>query len=92
MALNISIENDSGVPAVYWNIGAIQQDFKNAADMADITVYGYISEDARRANKQPLSAKQYRMPVQDGVSIDVVRAAAYGYLKQQPDFADATDC
>ena len=54
MALNISIDTDFGIPASYWNIGAVHEDFKGKG--TEVTFYGYASHDARLAGKQPLSA------------------------------------
>ena len=54
MALIKSVDTDFGIPATYWNIGAVQEDFKGQG--TEVTFYGYASKEARDAGKQPLSA------------------------------------
>jgi hypothetical protein len=47
MALIKSIDTDYGIPASYWNIGAVQEDFKGKG--TEVTFYGYASKEARDA-------------------------------------------
>ena len=54
MALIKSVPTDFGINAEYWNIGAVQEDFKGQG--TEVTFYGYASKEAREAGKQPLSA------------------------------------
>ena len=54
MALIKSIPTDFGINAEYWNIGAVQEDFKGKG--TEVTFYGYANEQARADGKQPLSA------------------------------------
>ena len=42
MALIKSVDTDYGIPALYWNIGAVQEDFKSKG--TEVTFYGYPLE------------------------------------------------
>ena len=89
MALIKIVDTDFGVQASYWNIGAVQEDFKGKG--TQVTVYGYVSEEARAADKQPLSAAQVTFAGEEYVA-GADRATLYSLLKQKPEFAGATDC
>jgi len=88
MALRIDIEHESGGSVSYWNIGAIQEDFKGKG--TEITVYGYPTETARRQEKQPLSAKKFNFAGDEYVA-GADRSVYYAKLKQMPDFEGAVD-
>lgn len=88
MALIKSIDTDFGIPATYWNIGAVQEDFKGRG--TEVTFYGYASEEARRADKQPLSAGKMQITGDEYVA-GADRAALYDIIKQRPEFAGAVD-
>jgi hypothetical protein len=88
MALIISIETDFGIPASYWNIGAVQEDFKGKG--TEITFYGYASKEAREAGKQPLSASKAQVSGDQYIA-GADRAVLYGIIKQRPEFAGAID-
>ena len=89
MALLNIVETDFGVTASYWNIGAVQEDFKGKG--TQVTMYGYSDQAARLAEKQPLSAAQVTLAGADYVA-GADRATLYGIIKQRPEFAGATDC
>jgi hypothetical protein len=88
MALIKSIMTDYGVPAAYWNIGAVQEDFKGKG--TEVTFYGYASKEAREAGKQPLSAGKVQIGGEDYVA-GADRAALYSTIKQKPEFEGAED-
>ena len=88
MALIKSIDTDYGIPATYWNLGAVQEDFKGKG--TEVTFYGYASQEAREAGKQPLSAGKVQIAGDDYVA-GADRAALYSIIKQKPEFSGATD-
>ena len=89
MALLKSIDTDYGIPATYWNIGAVQEDFKGQG--TEITFYGYASKEARDAGKQPLSAGKLQLSGNEYVA-GANREQLYAIIKQKPEFEGATDC
>ena len=46
MAFIKPISTDFGVDCYYWNIGAVQEDFKGQG--TEVTFYGYASQEARQ--------------------------------------------
>jgi len=88
MALIKEIDTDYGIPATYWNIGAVQEDFKGMG--TEVTFYGYASKEAREAGKQPLSAGKVQIAGEEYVA-GADRAALYAIIKQKPEFAGAQD-
>jgi hypothetical protein len=88
MALIKEIDTDYGIPATYWNIGAVQEDFKGMG--TEVTFYGYASKEAREAGKQPLSAGKVQIAGGEYVA-GADRAALYAIIKQKPEFAGAQD-
>lgn len=88
MALIKSIPTDFGINAEYWNIGAVQEDFKGKG--TEVTFYGYASEQARQDGKQPLSAGKVQIAGDEYVA-GADRAALYAIIKQRPEFEGATD-
>jgi hypothetical protein len=68
MALLKPIPTDFGaeVLACYWNIGAVQEDFKGQG--TEVTFYGYASKEAREAGKQPLSAGKVQIAGEEYVA------------------------
>ena len=88
MALIISIDTEFGIPATYWNIGAVQEDFKGMG--TEVTFYGYASKEAREAGKQPLSAGKAQITGEEYIA-GANRAQLYSILKQRPEFQSATD-
>ena len=88
MALIKEIMTDYGVPAAYWNIGAVQEDFKGQG--TEVTFYGYASKEAREAGKQPLSAGKVQIAGDEYVA-GADRQVLYAIIKQKPEFEGATD-
>lgn len=88
MALIKSIATDFGIPATYWNIGAVQEDFKGKG--TEVTFYGYASQEAREVGAQPLSAGKVQIGGDDYVA-GADRAALYAIIKQKPEFEGAED-
>ena len=88
MALEISIDTEYGISATYWNIGAVQEDFKGKG--TEVTFYGYASKEAREAEKQPLSAGKVQFGGDEYIA-GADRATLYGLLKQRSEFSDALD-
>lgn len=89
MALLKSIETDFGLPATYWNIGAVQEDFKGKG--TEVTFYGYASKEARDDGKQPLSAGKVQISGNEYVA-GANREQLYSIIKQKLEFAGAEDC
>jgi len=88
MALLKSIDTDYGIPAIYWNIGAVQEDFKGQG--TEVTFYGYASKEAREAGKQPLSAGKVQISGNEYVA-GADREQLYAIIKQKPEFESAVD-
>ena len=88
MAIIKSIDTDYGIPAQYWNIGAVQEDFKGKS--TEVTFYGYASKEARDAGKQPLSAGKVQIAGDEYVA-GADRQALYQIIKQKPEFDNAQD-
>jgi hypothetical protein len=88
MALIKSIQTDYMIPAEYWHIGAVQEDFKGKG--TEVTFYGYASKAARDAGAQPMSAGKINIAGEEYVA-GADRAALYAIIKQKPEFAGAQD-
>lgn len=88
MAIIKSIPTDFGVEASYWNIGAVQEDFKGKG--TEVTFYGYASKEAREDGKQPLSAGKVQLAGDEYV-VGADRATLYAVIKQRPEFQGAID-
>jgi hypothetical protein len=88
MALIKAIPTDYGIDASYWNIGAVQEDFKGKG--TEVTFYGYASKEARDAGKQPLSAGKVQISGDEYVA-GADRQVLYAIIKQKPEFEGATD-
>jgi hypothetical protein len=89
MALLKSIPTEFGINAEYWNIGAVQEDFKGKG--TEVTFYGYASKQAKDDGKQPLSAGKVQIAGEEYVA-GASRATLYQTIKQKPEFEGATDC
>lgn len=88
MAIIKSIQTDFGIPATYWNIGAVQEDFKGRG--TEVTFYGYADKQSRLDGKQPLSAGKIQITGND-YQAGADRAALYQVLKQKPEFEGSQD-
>lgn len=89
MALNKSIQTPYGIAASYWKIGNITEDYVNLN--MQITMLGYVSQEARLAGKAPIISK---CEVIDGeeYEADDSREGLYTLLKSREDWTNATDC
>lgn len=88
MALIKSIPTEFGVSAEYWNIGAIQEDFKGKG--TEVTFYGYANKQARDEEKQPLSAGKVQIAGDEYIA-GATRAQLYAAIKSKPEFEGAID-
>jgi hypothetical protein len=88
MALIKAIDTEFGLPATYWNIGAVQEDFKGKG--TEVTFYGYASKEARDTEKQPLSVGKVQIAGDEYVA-GADRSVLYAIIKQKPEFAGAED-
>lgn len=88
MALIKAIPTDFGIDATYWNIGAVQEDFKGKG--TEVTFYGYASKEAKEDGKQPLSAGKVQLAGEEYV-VGADRATLYAVIKQRPEFEGAVD-
>jgi rubrerythrin len=88
MALIKSIPTDFGVDAAYWNIGAVQEDFKGKG--TEVTFYGYASKEAKEEGRQPLSAGKVQIAGEEYIA-GADRATLYAVIKQRPEFQGAID-
>jgi hypothetical protein len=79
---------EAPVFANYWNIGAVQEDFKGQG--TEVTFYGYASKEAREAGKQPLSAGKVQIAGDEYVA-GADRQVLYAIIKQKPEFEGAED-
>jgi hypothetical protein len=88
MALSKSVDTTYGIAATYWNIGVVQEDYKD--QIIDITMYGYATEQSRRDGKSPFSIEKIQITGTEYVA-DAQRPALYAIIKQRPEFSGATD-
>jgi len=88
MALLKAVETEFGVPCEYFNIGAVQEDFKGKG--TEVTLYGYANKEARDAGKQPMSAGKVQIAGDEYVA-GADRAALYAIIKLKPEFEGAVD-
>lgn len=88
MALLKAVPTDFGIDAEYWNIGAVQEDFKGKG--TEVTFYGYASKEARDAGKQPLSAGKVQIAGDEYIA-GADRQALYAIIKLKPEFEGAED-
>ncbi len=88
MALIKSIPTEYGINAEYWNIGAVQEDFKGRG--TEVTFYGYANQLARMENKQPLAAGKVQVAGDEYVA-GADRETLYAIIKQKPEFEGAED-
>jgi hypothetical protein len=95
MALRKSIDSNYGVPATYWHILRTDVNWKTLR--ASIEVVGYVSQEARRTNKEQVLSKIVNIDISGMVFIPMqnlfeLASIVYGFVKLQiPEFADAED-
>ena len=88
MALLKAVKTNYGIDATYWNIGAINTDFKNKT--IEVVMFGYLSQDNKNANAEPVAWKNITLSDDDYIA-DATRALVYPVLKAKY-FSDAQDC
>ena len=87
MALIKEVETDFGVNSCYWNIGAVQEDFKGRG--TEVTFYGYASKEARQAGWPSIQQQAHYVNVAD-LSGDII-PALYNVLKTFTQYSGSTD-
>ena len=87
MALAKVIATQFGVDSTYWNIGSINEDFKNKK--LEVIIYGYVSKEARDNNSEPVGWNNLYFDGDNYIQ-DATRKAVYEKLKTT-EFFDATD-
>lgn len=91
MALSLSIPTEFGVAATYHRIGAVQINWLDRG--VTVTLFSYIDEAAREANKQPLGTVQVQLTNAD-VNVDddeLTRNVLYAKIKQRSEWNAAAD-
>ena len=88
MALIKEVDTDFGIPAAYWNIGAVQEDFKGKG--TEVTIYGYANKEARDNGKQPLAAAKIQFSG-NTYSAGADRSQLYHLIAQRPEFEGAQE-
>jgi hypothetical protein len=87
MALEKTIATQFGVDSTYWNIGAINDDFKNKK--LEVVIYGYVSKQARENNSEPVGWNNLYFNGDDYIQ-DASRKVVYEKLKTT-DFVGSKD-
>jgi hypothetical protein len=87
MALLKTINTEFGIDANYWNIGLINEDFKNS--FLTVVINGYVSKEVRDENHNPVAWQNLQFTGDDYIK-DATREAVYLALKAK-DFSDAQD-
>jgi len=87
MALLKAVNTVFGIDANYWNIGAINEDFKDKK--LEVVIYGYVSKEARNNNSEPVGWNNLYFNGDDYIQ-DATREKIYLALKSK-DFSDAED-
>lgn len=89
MALIKTIETNYGVAATYWHIGSVQQDYRGRG--VSIVMYGFVTEQARLAGKDPIAVVQNVSFTGSDYSADMTREDLYPKIKLLPSFEGAED-
>jgi hypothetical protein len=87
MALLKTVNTEFGIDATYWNIGLINEDFKN--EFLTVVINGYVSKELREENHNPVTYKSLQFSGDDYIK-DATRESVYLALKAK-DFSDAVD-
>lgn len=87
MALLKTVETNYGIDATYWNIFFVSENFR--CKTLEITLAGYVSQDTRLANNEPVAWQNLTFSGDDYIK-DVTRTAIYEKLKLTS-FSDSTD-
>lgn len=88
MALKLIQEDSRGVTADYIKIYGVNIDFVN--ECVNISLSLYVNQDARLAEKLPLSGMGAKVAFVEGSELS--RAALYTAIKGLDEFAGAVDC
>lgn len=91
MALSKNVTLDSGAVASYWKVFSDKVSWH--LGRADFVLAGFLDENARNANKQPLDYMSYSIEdISDVLDIDTATVSQlYTYLKTLPEWDDAED-
>lgn len=87
MALIVKKQHESGADVEYWNIQRV--DWYPLDKVADVTINGYISEQARRDGLRPIALISLRVEHQK--LGDITRADIYEALKSLHELNGAID-
>lgn len=83
MAILKKIPTNYGVDANYWNIGAVQEDFKGKG--TQVTMYGYLDKGARSNGAQPLAAANIQLVGAEYIC-GATREELYAIIMAKPEF------
>ena len=86
MALRLTTEMPDGVAPNYWKVTGIR--ISRDAQPATVDVALYLSQEARKAGKQPVQVQTVLLPA---AAFSSVAATVYDEIKKLPDFAGAVD-
>jgi len=87
MALLKETNTEFGIIANYWNIGLINEDFKN--EFLTVVVNGYVNKEMRDENHNTVISKNIQFSGDEYIK-DATRETVYLALKAK-DFSDAED-
>ena len=99
MALQQIIQHETGTYSQYWRV--VKTHINHASKIAEVYVWGYVSEQARDENKRQLDERMFTVSseqfddyfaptVIDPQGINHVKNA-YLFIKTQQEFIDAED-
>lgn len=89
MALIKEIQHPSGIPVLYWKATNPQFDFDD--NVVRVMLKGYVSQQARLENKEPLALSQHVIPMFKPESGGDIRDSVYAALKKDKVFENAED-
>jgi len=93
MALSMSLMTASGAPAVYWRLVRWTVDLLTQA--VTVTVFGYYTEDDRRAGRSPQAIREFEFTAQElGIANPdmIARSRIYAAIKAlAAEFSGAAD-
>jgi hypothetical protein len=89
MALNKSVDLDSGVTATYWKI--VSFELNGFSTEAQIQLAGYLSKEAKDSGKSPLGSRAEMIPYDKSLASFSPFQQAYDNIKQNDPWSDAAD-
>lgn len=91
MALQKSIENESGIDVTYWRITVVTIDDLNGK--AEVQLWGWITEAKRRNGNAHACVMQYILTEEElpGMNIGVNKVKLYDIIKKKLEFLDSID-